>query len=157
MNFRVMASSLRRRAVTADAPLKVPQREALEAIGAPRQERSTAHRVAGDSQASGTTHMLTQFGTLTAHPAAFLVVLVYALLWAIFEPERLDWHGVATLATWVMTLFIQRAEYRDTQALHAKLDELLHVHSAARNELTRLDDKEPEEIERHRRDARLGD
>ena len=101
--------------------------------------------------------MLTQFGTLTAHPAAFLVVLVYALLWAIFEPERLDWHGVATLATWVMTLFIQRAEYRDTQALHAKLDELLHVHSAARNELTRLDDKEPEEIERHRRDARLGD
>jgi low affinity Fe/Cu permease len=72
----------------------------------------------------------------TAHPAAFLIVLIYAGVWAIFEPERLDWHGVATLATWVMTLFIQRAEHRDTQAIHAKLDELLHVHGTASNALT---------------------
>jgi low affinity Fe/Cu permease len=63
---------------------------------------------------------------------------------------------VATLATWVMTLFIQRAEHRDTQAIHAKLDEL-HAHGNASNELTRLDDKEPEEIERHREQARTGD
>jgi low affinity Fe/Cu permease len=89
--------------------------------------------------------------------AAFLVVVVYAVLWAVFEPERLDWHGFATLATWVMTLFIQRAEHRDTQALHAKLDELLHVHGKASNALTRLDDKEPEEIEHHRARARTGD
>ena len=102
-------------------------------------------------------HFLTRFGVSTAHPAAFLVVVIYAVLWAIFEPERLDWHGFATLATWVMTLFIQRAEHRDTQALHAKLDELLHVHGKASNALTRLDDKEPEEIERHREQARTGD
>jgi hypothetical protein len=44
-------------------------------------------------------HLLTRFGVLTAHPAAFLVVVVYAVLWAVFEPERLDWHGFATLAT----------------------------------------------------------
>jgi low affinity Fe/Cu permease len=56
-----------------------------------------------------------------------------------------------------MTLFIQRAEHRDTQALHAKLDELLHVHGKASNALTRLDDKEPEEIEHHRARARTGD
>ena len=102
-------------------------------------------------------HLLTRFGVLTAHPAAFLVVVVYTVLWAVFEPERLDWHGFATLATWVMTLFIQRAEHRDTQALHAKLDELLHVHGKASNALTRLDDKEPEEIEHHRARARTGD
>jgi low affinity Fe/Cu permease len=102
-------------------------------------------------------HLLTRFGVWTAHPAAFLVVLVYAVLWAIFETETLDWHGAATLATWVMTLFIQRAEHRDTQAVHTKLDELLHVHGKASNALTRLDDKEPEEIERHREQARTGD
>jgi low affinity Fe/Cu permease len=45
----------------------------------------------------------------------------------------------------------ERAEHRDTQALQAKLDELLRVHGAARNELTTLDKEEPEEIERHRK------
>jgi low affinity Fe/Cu permease len=69
-----------------------------------------------------------------------------------FSTERLwDWHAFATLATLFMTLFIQRAEHRDTQALQAKLDELLRVHDAARNELTTIDQKEePEEIEKRR-------
>jgi low affinity Fe/Cu permease len=49
-----------------------------------------------------------------------------------------------------MTLFIQRAEHRDTQAIHAKLDELLRVEGRARSELTQLDDEEPEVIEKHR-------
>jgi len=49
-----------------------------------------------------------------------------------------------------MTLFIQRAETRDTLAIHAKLDELLRAEERARSELTTLDKKEPEEIERHR-------
>jgi low affinity Fe/Cu permease len=46
-------------------------------------------------------------------------------------------------------LLIQRAEHRDTQALHAKLDERLLVHGDARNELARLDDEEPEDVERY--------
>jgi low affinity Fe/Cu permease len=49
-----------------------------------------------------------------------------------------------------MTLFIQRATHRDTQAIQAKLDELIRVDAGARNELTQLDQKEPEDIERHR-------
>ena len=49
-----------------------------------------------------------------------------------------------------MTLFIQRANRRDTLALHAKLDELVRVEEAARSELTQLDEEEPEVIERHR-------
>jgi low affinity Fe/Cu permease len=49
-----------------------------------------------------------------------------------------------------MTLIIQRAEYRDTQAIHAKLDELLRAEGGARNELTMLDEQEPENIEEHR-------
>jgi len=62
-----------------------------------------------------------------------------AMLWFMFQRDTLDWHAFATLATWFMTLVIQRAEHRDTQAIHAKLDELLRVHGEARNELMRLD------------------
>src|SRR5215218_1288378 len=94
---------------------------------------------------------LTRVGVFTSRPSAFLVVVVYVLLWALFDRESLDWHGVATIATWLMTLFIQRAEHRDTQALRAKMDELLRVHDRANNDLTRLDELEPEQIE-HRRE-----
>ena len=66
-------------------------------------------------------------------------------------------HAVATLAVWIMTLFIQRAEHRDTQALHAKLDELLHAAGHARNELTKIDNEEPEDIENRRKIDRVYD
>jgi low affinity Fe/Cu permease len=94
--------------------------------------------------------LLTRFGTWSAHPSAFAIVAVYVLAWLIFSPETFGWHGLATVATWMMTLFIQRAEHRDTQAIHAKLDELLRVESGARDELAELDKQEPEEIETHR-------
>lgn len=93
---------------------------------------------------------LTWLGSATAHPTAFLVVLTYAVFWVIFDRGSLNWHGAATLATWLMTLLIQRAEHRDTQALQAKIDELLKIHKDASNEITGIDDKEPEEIESFR-------
>jgi low affinity Fe/Cu permease len=101
--------------------------------------------------------LLTRLGVYTAHPAAFLILFAYTVCWLFFQPDTLNWHGVATLATWCMTLFIQRAEHRDTQAIHAKLDELLRAEGGARNALTRVDDSEPEEIEEHRTEARQQD
>jgi low affinity Fe/Cu permease len=95
-------------------------------------------------------HWTTHAGQAAGHPAAFLVVMVYALLWLLFDRESFDWNAVATLAVFVMTLFIQRANRRDNLALHAKLDELLRVDGDARSELTQLDEEEPEVIERHR-------
>jgi low affinity Fe/Cu permease len=95
-------------------------------------------------------HWTTHAGQAAGHPAAFLVVIVYALLWLSFSPATFEWNAVATLAVFVMTLFIQRANRRDNLALHAKLDELLRVDGAARSELTQLDEQEPEAIERHR-------
>ena len=91
----------------------------------------------------------TRFGVYTATPWAFLIVLLYGASWATFG--QLDFGGIATLAVWTMTLFIQRAQHRDTQAIHAKLDELLRVQGDARNELTQLDEEEPEEIEKFRK------
>jgi low affinity Fe/Cu permease len=98
---------------------------------------------------------LTWLGSATAHPTAFLVVLVYAVFWVLFDRESFNWHGAATLATWLMTLLIQRAEHRDTQALQAKIDELLKIHKDASNEIARIDDKEPEEIESFRDEQKL--
>jgi len=69
--------------------------------------------------------LLTAIGVATSHPAAFIVVGVYVAVWLALSPKSFDWTAVATVAVWVMTLFIQRAEHRDTQAIHAKLDELL--------------------------------
>lgn len=97
---------------------------------------------------------LTQLGVWMAHPAAFLIWAVYVVAWIIIQPHTLDWHGAAALATWLMTLFIQRAEHRDTQAVHAKLDEVLKALGEARTDLREIDDEEPEEIEQRRRDER---
>jgi low affinity Fe/Cu permease len=99
-------------------------------------------------------NVLTQIGVWTSHPFAFLVLAAYVSLWFVFGRDSFDWEAGATVATLLMTLFIQRAEHRDTQAIHAKLDELLRVEGKARNELTRVDEKEPEEIERHREQER---
>jgi low affinity Fe/Cu permease len=96
------------------------------------------------------TRWTTLVGQAAAHPAAFGIVLVYSFLWLSFDRKSFDFNAVATLAVWVMTLFIQRANRRDTLALHAKLDELLRVDNRARSELTQLDEHEPEVIEAHR-------
>ena len=89
-----------------------------------------------------------------ARPTAFLILACYLAAWLVLSPQSFDWHAIATVATWLMTLFIQRAEHRDTQAIHAKLDELLRVEGRARSELIQLDDEEPEVIEQHRSEER---
>ena len=68
---------------------------------------------------------LTLLGTWTAHPAAFFIVVAYAIGWAIFGD--FNWEAGAAIAVWFMTLFIQRAEHRDTHAIQAKLDEIIHA------------------------------
>ena len=43
-------------------------------------------------------------GQATGHPAAFGMVLLYALLWLAFDAVTFDWNAVATLGVWMMTL-----------------------------------------------------
>jgi low affinity Fe/Cu permease len=100
-------------------------------------------------------HWTTNFGRIAGHPAALSIVAIYAGLWVWFSPETFEWNAVATLLVWMMTLFIQRSNRRDSLAVQAKLDELLRSHAEARGELAALDDEEPEEIEKHREEERL--
>lgn len=88
-------------------------------------------------------------GVAVSHPASFVAAIVFTLAWLVIQPHTFDWHAAATVATLYIALFIQRATHRDTQALHAKVDELIHVNSKARSSLTSVDKEEPEDIERH--------
>jgi low affinity Fe/Cu permease len=94
--------------------------------------------------------LLTQLGVFTSRPWAFALVAAYGVAWWHLQPESLDWHGFVALGTLLMTLLIQRAQHRDTQAIHAKLDELLHAQQGARDAFARIDEREPVEIERLR-------
>lgn len=90
---------------------------------------------------------LTKIGVATSRPAAFAVFALYAIAW-VTVGNGLEWHSMATLATWGMTLVIQRAEHRDMQALHAKLDALLKANGQA--DLMAVDDEDAEDVERRR-------
>jgi low affinity Fe/Cu permease len=102
-------------------------------------------------------HGLTRLGELAAHPAAFGVIAIYAVAWLFFSPSTFSWGAIASLATWFMTLLITRTEHRDTQAIQAKLDELLRSHGDARDELTTIDEKDVEDIAAHRAKEREND
>src|SRR4029450_4138337 len=90
---------------------RVLQRDALTAVARHELEEISA-LVDATRCGDRTTDCLSYFRRLRA-------------IWAMADPASFDWHSVATLATWFMTLVIQRAEHRDTQAIHVKLDELL--------------------------------
>src|SRR5512134_2279005 len=58
--------------------------------------------------------LFTKLGELAAHPGAFAILIVYAVLWVYFDRESLDWHATTTLIVWFMTLLIARAsDYRN--------------------------------------------
>ena len=96
----------------------------------------------------------TRLGVFAAQPAAFGIALLYVATWLALDRASFDWHSSVTVATWFMTLFIQRAEHRDTQAIHAKLDALLRADGPAKEALTHIDEKEPEAIVAHRSQQR---
>ena len=98
--------------------------------------------------------LLTNAGAWLSRPLAVAAVGVFTALWLIFDWESFNWQAVASVATLLMTLFIQRSEHRDTQAIHAKLDELLRMQGEEKNHLATLDDKEPEQIEAFRKQVR---
>jgi low affinity Fe/Cu permease len=94
---------------------------------------------------------LTHLGVLASRPTAFFIVVTYGALWFFFARDTFDWHAIATLATWMMTVFIQRAEHRDTQALHAKLDHVLDRVDATDGKMAGIDRMQPEDIEQFRK------
>ena len=42
--------------------------------------------------------LLTRLGVMAAHPGAFGILTVYAVLWFVFDRKSFDWHAAAMKA-----------------------------------------------------------
>jgi len=56
-----------------------------------------------------------------------------------------------TIITFLMVFLIQNTQYRDSEAIHLKLDELIRVSAKAQTALLDLEELEDEELEKMRR------
>jgi low affinity Fe/Cu permease len=90
----------------------------------------------------------------SGRPGAFLFALFVIIAWAASGPlfDFSDtWQLVintgTTIVTFLMVFLIQNTQYRDSQALHVKLDELIRALKGARNSMIDLDDLSDEELE----------
>jgi len=92
-------------------------------------------------------------------PWAFVVACAVVLLWAATGP-LFGWSDTwqlvintgTTIITFLMVFLIQATQSRDTLALHAKLDELIRVTGAARNNLILAEELSREELDVLRHD-----
>jgi len=82
-----------------------------------------------------------------------MLALAALILWAITGPI-FNWsqgwllviNTGTTIVTFLIVFPIQHTQKRDTQAIHLKLDELIRVDRAARNELISLEEKSETEV-----------
>lgn len=89
----------------------------------------------------------------TGSPWAFLTAFAIVLAWGATGPVfrfsdtwQLVINTGTTVVTFLMVFIIQHSQNKDTVALHVKIDELIRVHKAARNDLMGVEEKEEDEI-----------
>jgi len=122
----------------------------------------------GTTQHARDTDQLSVFARIanaTAHAAGkpltfgfcFLIVIVWAVSGPIFHYSD-TWQLVintgTTIITFLMVFLIQNTQNRDGAALQAKLDELIRVTKAARNDLVGVENKSEAELEHLREDCK---
>jgi low affinity Fe/Cu permease len=89
----------------------------------------------------------------SGHPGAFIAGLCLIIGWAVSGPAfgfNDSWQLVintsTSIATFLMVLLIQNTQYRDSQAMQVKVDELIRAIDGARNRLLNLEEMDEEEI-----------
>ena len=90
-------------------------------------------------------------GTATAFLLAFVVVLGWAITGPLFgfsDTWQLVINTGTTIITFLMVFLIQNTQNRDSQALHAKLDELIIKLQAADNKVVAAEDLPDEELQK---------
>jgi low affinity Fe/Cu permease len=84
---------------------------------------------------------------------AVIVILAWAVTGPIFgfsNTWQLVINTATTIVTFLMVFLIQNTQYRDSEALHIKLDELIRSSRGAHTALLNLEELEDEEIDRLR-------
>ena len=93
--------------------------------------------------------------TITGSAWAFLAAVALIVAWAITGPVfhfsdvwQLVINTGTSITTFLMVFLIQNSQNRDSQALHLKLDELLHAVEGARTGLVDLEHMSDEQLQR---------
>jgi low affinity Fe/Cu permease len=87
-------------------------------------------------------------------PRAFIAAVLVILAWVISGPLfhfsdtwQLVINTGTTIVTFLMVFLIQNTQNRDAQAIHLKLDELIHAMKHARDRLMDIEDSTDEELQ----------
>jgi low affinity Fe/Cu permease len=95
----------------------------------------------------------------TGRPIAFVIAVGVIIVWAATGPIfgfsdtwQLVINTGTTIMTFMMVFLIQNTQYRDSEAVHIKLDELIRSIKEAQNELLDLEEMEDEDLDRIRAD-----
>jgi low affinity Fe/Cu permease len=95
-------------------------------------------------------NMLFQASDFLARPPGFYLVLLSMVVATLLVP--LGWTDVVTFALSVLAIVITGIVliqgYRDTAAIHAKLDEIIVSLKETRNDVVGLEKEEPEKIKK---------
>ena len=105
----------------------------------------------------------TSFAKWTSHatgrPSAFIIAVSIIALWAVTGPFfhfsdtwQLVINTGTTIITFLMVFLIQNTQYRDSEAIHIKLDELIRAIAEAHNALLDLEELEDDDLDRIRKD-----
>jgi low affinity Fe/Cu permease len=86
--------------------------------------------------------------------STFIVALALLVVWAVTGP-LFGWSDTwqliintgTTIVTFLMVFLIQNTQNRDTEALHLKLDELIHATKGARDSAMKLEDQSEEKLD----------
>lgn len=82
---------------------------------------------------------------------AILLIVVWLLSGPFFDFSdtwQLVINTTTTIITFCMVFLIQNTQNRDSKAMHLKLDELIKVSKAARNELIEIEEDSDETLEK---------
>ena len=91
----------------------------------------------------------------TGHPLAFTTAMLVILAWALTGPAfhysdtwQLAINTGTTIVTFLMVFLIQNTQYRDAEAMHLKLDELIRTVEGAHNALLDLEELTEDDLDR---------
>jgi low affinity Fe/Cu permease len=94
---------------------------------------------------------------LSGRPPAFFAAAIYIIAWAASGPLfgfsdtwQLVMNTMSSIVTFLMVFIIQNTQERDSEAVQAKLDEIVRAIKGADNRFIRLEELSDKEIEQFR-------